>query len=175
MRLRLTSAYPMARAIIVATAPRGRKKADMIPDGLSLLLFINQYQLFRALPQLDRAVMAARGQELAIGREDDGVDLSPMPFEGQSLLAGDRIPEPHGPVLAGRDDGLAVGREAHGEDPVDVSTERDQEPAVGDVPDRHASVFAPQGQPGPSGEKASEVTFSPLQDRRRRPLFDSRG
>ena len=69
----------------------------------------------RGVPGLDRAVVAAREDGLAVGREDQPADRVGVSGEGDPGLAGGGVPQPHRAVRAAGGDGAAVGaeRDAH--------------------------------------------------------------
>ena len=70
-------------------------------------------------PELDRAVIAGRGENPAIGAELDAPDAPRVPFEDQQGLPAGRVPEPDGLVRSGRGE-AAVGAEREAVDRVDV-------------------------------------------------------
>src|SRR5262249_30443008 len=68
------------------------------------------------VPQLDRPVVTAGGQRLAVGAERHGIDRVRVPLEGGALLLGGPVPQLDGRGGTGGGDGLAVGAERHGID-----------------------------------------------------------
>src|SRR5262249_56681800 len=72
--------------------------------------------------------LAGRGHRAAAGVKGHAMDLWGVPLEGESLLAGGRVPHPRRPVIARRGQPLAVGAEGHAVDPDGVPCEGDVSP-----------------------------------------------
>jgi len=97
------------------------------------------------VPQAHAAVLAGRGDELAVGADGDAPDLALVALHGQQQAAGLGVPEADLAVGAGGGEFPAVGREADVTDPVVVALQRQQALAAGDVPDAGGLVAAGRG------------------------------
>src|SRR5262245_20665327 len=71
------------------------------------------------IPELDRAIMAARGQEAAIETERGSPNQLGVTAQRYDLPAGGRVPQLHCVVAAGRDQAAAIGAERN---PVQTAT-----------------------------------------------------
>jgi hypothetical protein len=85
------------------------------------------------IPEADRPVCAARGQQFAVGGKGNGIDDILMAAELEQLLAGDCLPQAHYPVVASRGDGAAVGGEGDREHTIDVTQAPRSQPGQGPV------------------------------------------
>ena len=121
-------------------------------------------------PDLDRAVVAARGERLAVGRESQGVDG----FAGVAVERPYRLvrqgPEADRAVPAADREGLAVGREGQREREAEIEVLRDGRPPVGDLPDDDLarSPFGPIARG--RGERGAVLRVGDGANRRRVPL-----
>jgi hypothetical protein len=69
------------------------------------------------LPQLDRLVIGAGGEELPVGAERHGSDPAGVAFEGAHFSSCGHLPELDRLVIGAGGEELAVGAERHGSDP----------------------------------------------------------
>ena len=95
--------------------------------------------------------MAARREDLAVGRERHRVDLPQMAPERRLQLAAGRIPEFDRAVPEGGREDLSVGREGEMTDRVAIRLQRHRGHGSREVPDRDGRIGRSRGQDGAVG------------------------
>ena len=106
-------------------------------------------------PELDRVVLAGRGQRTAIGRENNLQDDVAMSFQQADLAGAVGVPDDHVPVLVRRRQIAAVGREGDGL--ARAVLERIARRERGGVPEPDDPVGPGRRDDVPSGENATDV------------------
>ena len=109
------------------------------------------------VPDLHRALHAARGQLAAVGGEGDGLHEVGVAMEHADRAAGGDLPQPDAPVLARRGEGTAVGAEGQVEDESLMAEDRQPLLAGGRVPELDRPVPAAGGQPFPVGAEGDAI------------------
>src|SRR5206468_676843 len=104
-------------------------------------------------PDPQSRLLAARDDPLPVDARTDGqgVDEVPMALERKEVLAGFRVPDPHGPIPAGRDDPPSIPAVAKPADRMVVSPVGEDFPAVPGIPDLHPVILAGRRKPAPVG------------------------
>jgi hypothetical protein len=72
-------------------------------------------------PELDRRVVAARGEDGAVGRKRGGVHWRLVPAQGEKFSSGDRVPQANHAVISRRCDCLAIRRRRQGPHTIGVT------------------------------------------------------
>src|SRR5262249_39530755 len=100
----------------------------------------------RAVPDLYRAVIAGRGDEVSIGTEGHRIDVAGVPPEGEQFLSRRHVPNAQGVVYTGGDPAPTVWTNRQALDVIDVARHGRQEVSVGRVPDLYGLGRAPREQ-----------------------------
>src|SRR6516164_2956392 len=95
---------------------------------------------------MDRAVLVRGGQALAVGAEGDCKNRTGMALDGEQLLAGRVVPDPHCLVPARRSQALAVRAERHARGATCMALESVELLPGHAVPDLHGLVSASRRQ-----------------------------
>jgi hypothetical protein len=110
------------------------------------------------LPQLDRVVIGAGGEELPVGAERHGIDPVGVAFEGAHFSSCGHLPELDRLVIGAGGEELPVGAERHGPDQVGVALRvRTSCP----VATSHSLIVPspePEARSRPSGLNATDLT-----------------
>ena len=136
------------------------------------------------LPEFDRPIAAGGGQQLAVARERDCRHPGRVSDQGAQFASARHVPEFDGIVgvdavggerAAARGEHASVRRECHRIDPGRGPRERAKLAAGCRVPKPNRPVAAAGRRHAPSGEKATDMTWSPCPARVRssRPLVTS--
>ena len=114
----------------------------------------------RRLPEPDRPVVAAGGEQLAVGADAHGADPAPVGLDRPDRLGrgGGGLPDDDSPVAAAAVGRLAVGRERQREDPRIVPAREGDLLAVGQVERAGSSSSrARRRRSGPSGSNRQQT------------------
>ena len=87
-------------------------------------------------PEFHLSIVAARRKRRTVGREGKAIDLGFVSWEGEKLLASERVPEPDDSGLARNGDALAIRAVGQAERPVVLKRHAPDRLAGTNVPDR---------------------------------------
>ena len=104
--------------------------------------------------------MAARGEDRAVGRKGQGVDLGLVSLQGEQLLAGGDVPDPDDLAFARRDDVPAVGRERQAAELIRLAADGPDQIARGRVPELDAPLLVGRGEQRAVGRERDREDIS---------------